>query len=213
MDSPTRTDRAIKPRFEARTWLGLLLTAIIFVETGCTIEDWPYYKVSAPGASVTRTSSLSRGNLGELLHFAIVDGAELTATSNCYPREENGFQHCSLIVTLEAQKPMNIEFTAGPFVARAPSEPEARFGSDGFRQSHPGCPPNVSQLWCTRERVVVQLDYTNVRPLVLRGSPPRQVELLVPPVVVDKQVVDVPAIRFTYEDAFPYQCVPLFVNF
>jgi hypothetical protein len=212
MDRLGQIQRTILSRFHTQTGLGVLVTATCFFLTSCTIEDWPYYKVSAAGASVTRTLVLSRGNLGELLHFPLVDGAELTATSNCYPRDENGFQHCSLIVTLEVQETMVIAFTEGPFVARAPSEPEILLGADKFRRSHPSCPPNVDQPWCTRERVVVELDYVNRRPLRIQ-VPPSEVELLVPSVIVNERAIAVPVIRFSYEDSFPYQLVPLFANF
>lgn len=207
------TAQPIRFRFQTLAGRCVLAAAIFLLLTSCTIEDWPYYKVSATGASVTRTSLLMRGNLGELLHFPLAEGAELTAKSNCYPREESGFQHCNLIVTLQVQMPMEIAFTEGAFLARAPSEPEILLGSIRFRRSYPDCPPNIDEPWCTREHVVVELDYTKARPLVLRGFPPREIELLVPPVIVDERVIAVPAIGFTYEDSFPYQLVPLFANY
>ena len=184
----------------------LIPVAIVLLLLGSCVQKWPHYNASAPGAHVTETLMFMRGTWGEQVHLPVGDGAELAARAICYPPQPGGNQGCHLIIDLMIQRPTNISFTGGAFVARDPSNHEIRFDS-GKPYEYPGnCPAAEfeEQSWCVAMKASVQLDYE---------LPPRLFELLIPGVTIDGENVVVPPIQFEYDDFLAYQFVPWIVNY
>ena len=164
-------------------WL-LLVTIVGIILSTCVI-DWPYYKASVPGGYTTESRMFMRGTWGEQAHLPLVHGAKLTVRTICYPRESSGFQSCNLVITLVNPSSNKINFTEGEFIVRDPSNHEIRFDTRTSRKEN-----GVTLL------LFVHLSYK---------KPPREFELLLPDIAINSNVQEIPAIKFQYEDSFPYQ--------
>ena len=184
----------------------LIPMAVVMLLFGSCVHKWPHYNASAPGAHVTETLMFMRLTWGEQVHLPVVEGAELAARAICYPPEQGGYQPCHLIIDLLIQRPMNIAFAEGSFIARDPSNHDIRFGANRPGEYHGNCAPEAfeAQAWCVAAKASVLLVYE---------MPPREFELLIPGVNINDKNFVVPAIRFEYDDFLAYQFVPLVVNF
>ena len=170
----------------------LLLVIIVGIVLSTCIKDWPYYKASVPGGYTTESNMFMRGTWGEKAHLPLVQGAELTVRTICYPRETGGFQPCHLIINIDNQSTNKINFAEGEFIVRNPSNHEIRFDSGTW-----------SREYGATIIIFVDLSYKIT---------PRKFELLLPDIAVNGEVRVVPAIQFQYEDSFPYQFVLWFAN-
>ena len=184
----------------------LILMAVIVLLFGSCVHKWPHYKASAPGGYVTETLMFMRLTWGEQVHLPLEEGAELAARAICYPPEPNGYQGCHVIIDLLIQKPMTVSFTEGSFIARHPVNHEIRFGFGRYSGYSGNCPPSKfdGRFWCVTKKATVYLNYE---------TPPRQFELLIPGVTIGEEHIDVPPIKFEYDDFLAYQFVPWIVNF
>jgi len=135
------------------------------------------------------------GTSRETAHLPVVQGVELTATAICYPRESDNFQPCHLIIRLDNHSSNEINFTEGKVFVRDPYIHSIDFAGRATIKKF-----DVTLL------IRVDLKYKTT---------PREFELLLPDIAINDDVQVIPAIKFQYEDSFPYQYqfIPWFANY
>jgi hypothetical protein len=179
---------------------ALPILCMVILLSGC--DDWPYYVPSIPGGRTELFTGFPRANIGDRAHLPISTG-ELTAHTNCYPREGNGYQHCTIILQLIAPPTSKISFSDDRFMARSLDMTGEWYGVKVHRCRHDSdC--FIRPVRPVQESVTLHLNY---------DMPPGRFEVFVPAVIVDGTSHVVPSILFRFEDAWPYRFSPPFVNY